>query len=291
MPADTIPAHYTTEFSTNWINRVAQMTARLDAAATDESFAGERKRYDRIGTLSSHVKTARKAATTAVNPDTDSRWAYRTLYELPVILDKDDALNLGRLVTPNSNIIQHATGAYNRDKDDILVAAALAAAKTGEDGTGTTAFPSSNQLAAGGSGLSLTKLLSAREILDAADIEDEYGAAPRFLVCSAQQITNLLNTTEVKSSDYNTVKALASGQVDTFMGFRFVVKNRLPKASTTRSCVAIVKGSVRRIVGAMEVDIGVRRDLSLATQIFCSWNLGAVRVCDEGVVQIDCTES
>ena len=40
------------------------------------------------------------------------------------------------------------------------------------------------------------------------------------------RIEALLGDTSVTSSDFNTVKALVQGDVDTFMGFKFIVTNR-----------------------------------------------------------------
>src|SRR3546814_9968356 len=61
-------------------------------------------------------------------------------------------------------------------------------------------------------------LLQAKEILDAAEVDVDdttgQGAPTRVIAVSTKQITNLLGTTEIKSVDYNSVKALAQGQVD-----------------------------------------------------------------------------
>ena len=43
-----------------------------------------------------------------------------------------------------------------------------------------------------------------------------------IFACSAAQTDDLLGETEVTSSDYAGVKALVNGEVDTFMGFKFV---------------------------------------------------------------------
>ena len=45
--------------------------------------------------------------------------------------------------------------------------------------------------------------------------------------------SDMLQHTQVTSADYNTVKALAEGAVDTFMGFKFIMSNRLPIFSAT----------------------------------------------------------
>lgn len=293
--ADTIPSHYTTAFSTNWIHRLNQKRSRLDAFLEFEEFDGERKRYDRIGSMTAQLRTERKAATRITNASDDSRWAFRKSYDLANLLDKDDAKNLGQLVLPTSSFLQEHAAAYNRSVDDEAWNCAMGAVITGELGTDSTAFPTStNFIGKDGTvgsntgtsaSLTLGKLLTAREILDNADSDDD---APRVMVCSAEEITALLNTTEVKSADYNTVKALAAGQIDTFMGFKFIRIKRLPNSSNLRTCVAWIKGAVKVIRGARMSRITQRDDLSFATQIYSEWYLGSTRVHDEAVVKIDC---
>lgn len=287
MP-DTIPQHFTTEFSTNWTQRAQQMQARLDAYVTDETFSGERKRYDRIGAQSSRKRTERKGPTNIVDTALDSRWAYRNPFDLGNLLDKDDALNLGALVLPTSDYVASHAMAYNRDCDDIAWSTALGSVMTGEQGSTPSALPAGQQIANGGTGLTLAKLITANQILEDADLED---GQPRVLCITAHQISDLLNTTQVQNIQYNNVKALAAGQIDTFMGFRFIKIKRLPVVAGVRSCVGWVKGSIRRIKGSMMSDISIRRDLSMATQIYSAWNLGGTRVYDEGTIQIDCLES
>lgn len=287
MP-DTIPSHYTTEFSNNWIQRVQQTKARLDAFVVDESFSGERKRWNRLAAQASHLRTERKGPTVISEVSTDFRWAQRKSFELANMLDRDDAMNLGNLVLPTSDYVASHAAAYNRDKDDVAWQAALGSVYTGEDGLTPSALPGSQKLLEAGAGLTLLKLLEANEILEGADLEDE---APRVLCVSPRQLSNLLNTTEVKSADYNTVKALAQGQIDTFLGFKFVKIKRLPKTASTRTCVAWVKGAIKRFAGERKSSIDPRPDLSYATQIFSSWNFGAARVYDEGVVEIPCSET
>lgn len=283
-----IEAHYTTEFNTNWIHRVQQTKARLDAFVEDEQFTGERKRWDRLHKQNSTKRTERIEPTNAKEVGSDSVWAYRNSYKLPNILDKDDAKNLGNLVLPTSDYVKSHAAAFHRDCDDIVIAAARGSVMTGELGTTAEALPAGQKIAHGSAGLTLTKLLQANEILEGADLEDD---AQRVLVVAPQQLTNLLNTTEIKSADYNSVKALVNGQIDTFMGFKFIKNTRLEKVSTTRYCVAFVKGAVKRFKGAMTTDIAERKDLTNATQILSTWHLGAARVYYEGVVEIACTES
>ncbi len=286
--ADTIPSHYTTEFSTNWIHRAQQTLARFDAYVVDEQFEGERKRYDRLFKQTSRLRTERKAPTPVAEAATDSRWCYRQTYDLTNVLAEEDARNLGRLILPTSEYVQSHSYAYHRDCDAVAYAAALGNAVTGELGTSTSALPSGQKIAHGATGLTLPKLRQAVEILNGADLQDQM---ERILVVSPKQMSALLAEQTVTSADYNNVKALVDGRVDTFMGFKFVVSNLLTLSGSTRSCVAWCKGSIKRVKGAMRTTIDRLPGTSNATQIFSSWDLSAVRVYDEGVVQIDCQES
>lgn len=289
MATDNIPAHFTTEFNENWIARTQQRRSRLDSYIESMNFNGERKRFDRVGASQSRRRTERAAPTPVANASSDSRWAYREFFEIPArILDVDDAKNLGVLTLPTSRYVQDDAAMYNRDIDDLACNIAIRDAITGEQGTTAFALPAAQKIVNGGTGLTLAKLITANEIRLAAEMDDD---TPWVLVLSKQQMSNLLNTTEIKNADYNTVKALVAGTVTSFMGFEFRINNRLPKASTTRTCVAWARGAVQMIKGEMTTDISIRKDLSLATQIYSKYNLGGVRVHDEAVIQIDCTET
>ena len=44
-----------------------------------------------------------------------------------------------------------------------------------------------------------------------------------ILVCRAKDIDNLLGDTTITNSDYNAIKALVNGTINTYMGFKFVI--------------------------------------------------------------------
>ena len=46
---------------------------------------------------------------------------------------------------------------------------------------------------------------------------------------TARDLRNLLNEQKVQDIDYNTVKALAAGEINTFMGFKFIRVELLPR--------------------------------------------------------------
>jgi hypothetical protein len=61
--------------------------------------------------------------------------------------------------------------------------------------------------ASGNLPLTVGKLIKAKVMLDQSELEGE-----RYFACSAIQLGNLLSSTPVTSSDYNTIKALVNGQ-------------------------------------------------------------------------------
>ena len=148
-------------------------------------------------------------------------------YEFADLVDDLDKVRM--LVDPTSSYALAAAYAMGRAMDDAIITAALGSADTGVAGT-AVALPSAQKIVeAGTAGLTIAKLREAKEIIDLASVDP---SLPRHIIVSPKQITDLLGTTEVTSSDFNTVKALASGDVNTFLGFNFIVSNRLSIASS-----------------------------------------------------------
>ncbi len=103
---------------------------------------------------------------------------------------------------------------------------------------------------------------------------------------------NLLRETEVSSYDFNNVKALVEGKIDTFMGFKFIRTQRLPKTEEgVRSCLAWVKSKAQfGIWNDFKVKLSVRDDMEEALQIRAKFACGATRLQEEGFVKILCDE-
>ena len=113
-------------------------------------------------------------------------------------------------------------------------------------------------------------------------------------MCSPKQIQDLLSTTEVKSSDFNTVKALAQGSINSFLGFEFIPSTRLSFDATNtddRLCYAFTEDAVKLAIGKdVTARIDERADKSYATQVYYSMAIGATRMEEEKVVEIACDE-
>jgi hypothetical protein len=266
-----------------------QMGSLLRNAVDSESVNGEKAFFDQVGSAAAILRTTRHADTPLIDTPHSRRMVTLSDYEYADLIDDQDKVRL--LVDPTSTYTRAAAAAMGRAMDDVIISAALGTAKTGKDGSTSTAFDTSNnQIAAGASGLTLAKLIEAKEILDSGDVDP---SIPRYIAVSPKQVTDLLNNTTVTSSDYNTVKALAMGEINSFVGFNFIVTNRLGvDGSSNRRVFAWAMDGIKLAVGKEPTArIDERADKSYATQIYYAQTIGATRMEEKKVVEVLCAES
>jgi len=102
------------------------------------------------------------------------------------------------------------------------------------------------QVAAGGTGLTVAKLRSAAEFLNDRGVDTD----DRYIVHTAADLATLLGEDEVGSSDYNAIKALVHGEVNTFMGFNFcLIESRAEGGLPANKVYAYHKSAVGYAVG------------------------------------------
>lgn len=288
----TVTENMVQQYGTNYRILGQQKQARLMPFIQNEgSITGMSKSVERLGKAEAYDLVSRHADTQYVDTPHSRRWLDLADKAWADLVDEMDKIKM--LADPTSPYVSLAVAALNRKKDDAIIAAARGSARTN---TTSIALPSGQKIAAGASGLTLAKLLSTKELLDAAEVDaendlDGQGSPTRVLVCSTKQLTNLYGTTEIKSIDYNSVKALAQGQIDTFLGFKFIRSERLPKVGADRFCLAWSKGCVAYGTGMDIVSsIDPLPGKNYSVQVYARESIGAVRVEDEGVVEIACTE-
>jgi hypothetical protein len=214
---------------------------------------------------------------------------FPTDYEWADMIDDQDKLRM--LIDPTSPYAINGAYALGRAMDSLIITAALGDSKTGENGTTTTAFATATQqIAAGGAGLTIAKLRTAKKTFMKNDVDMAMDSL--YLACSAEQIEDLLATTEVTSSDYNTVKALVQGDIDTFMGFKFIQTELLGvDGASARRCIAWAKSGIHiGMWNDINTRIGERADKSYSTQIYVKGTFGATRTEEKKVVEILCAE-
>ena len=282
-----ITTAFVNQFSANIQMLSQQMGSILRAAVDVESVNGEKAFFDQVGAAAAVLRTSRHADTPLVDTPHSRRMVTMSDYEYADLIDDQDKVRL--LVDPTSTYSRAAAAAMGRAMDDVIISAALGTAQTGKDGATSTALPSAQKIAVAASGLTIAKLVSAKEILDSGNVDP---SIPRHIVVSPKQVSDLLNNTTVTSSDYNTVKALAMGEINTFVGFQFHVSNRLnTDGSGDRQVIAFASDGIKLAVGkepAARID--ERADKSYATQVYYCQSIGATRMEESKVVEIACSE-
>lgn len=222
-------------------------------------------------------------------------------YDTNEYFDNQDKLRM--IIDPKSGYAQAQAYALGRKMDDAIIAAALGTAYTGKAGAGTAAFGSGSSIASGtvavdyvesgagtNSNLTIGKLRRALYMLEANDAIDPM--EPVTVVAHPSQKQALLRTTEVTNSDYNAVKALVNGEINTFLGFSFVWTTRVTTdASGYRQVLVYPKsGILLGVADNLNVRIDPRPDKRYSYQVYSTATFGATRLWEERVVKILCAE-
>ena len=290
-----IPNHFTTQFDSNWKHLVQQKNSKLKEYVTLDSIEGKEKSYNQLDATSMSLIEHRSGDTRISDQGMAKRWIRPLNYDAAKLVDEFDEQFLGEVVLPTSPIIQSHAAAYARTCDKIIIDALGGTAFTGTTGTTATVLPAGQKIAVGyvesgtvaNSGLTIAKLRAAKFLFDSNEVDEE---EERIMVVSAKQLQDLLRTVEATSADYNTVRALVDGTLNTFMGFKFRRSQQLPLAVDIRSCFAYVKSGVILAERGLKTMMDVRPDLSHSLQIRSVASLAAVRMEEKKVVEIACDE-
>ena len=284
-----IDTAFVKQFSSNIKLLSQQQGSRLRNAVRVESVTGEEAYFDQLASTTAVLKTTRNSDTPLILGDHKRRRVTMYDYEWATLIDKEDQLKM--LADLNSPFNQDAANALGRAIDTALITAATGSAATGKAGgtSVTHAQDGGTQIAVATNNLGMAKLLAAKKALDKADVDP---MIPRYIALTASQISSLLGTTQVTSSDYNTVKALATGDVNAFCGFTFIHTELLTLTTTTRTCIAWAKDGLLLAIGKdINAEITRRADKSYATQVYLSMSVGATRMEGVKVVDIQASEA
>jgi hypothetical protein len=282
-----ITTAFSQQFSAN-VQLLSQQTGSiLRGGVEEESVTGEKAFFDQVGAAAAVKRTSRHQDTPMVDTPHSRRMVTMDSYEWADLIDDADKVRM--LIDPTSTYARAAAAAMGRAMDDAIIEAATGTSKTGKSGGTSTTLPSAQQIASGSADLTLAKLIQAKKILDSNSVDP---SIPRHIAVSPDQIEALLNTTTVTSSDFNTVKALVQGEINTFLGFQFHVSNRLAKSGNDRTCFAWAQDGIKLAVGKdVESRIDERADKSYSTQVYYCASFGATRMEEDKVVSIICDES
>lgn len=174
-------------------------------------------------------------------------------------------------------------GAMGRCEDQLIIDALDAA---------STTLIVSTDIGGSGTGLNPAKLRETAKKLKAKGVKKGNLA----FVGHTNNLAQMLGETEATSADFNTVKALVNGEINEWMGFKFVwIEDRdedgLDLTSSVRQCFAYDKMAMGLAVGIerkVEVNYIPHKTAWLSNGIY---GAGSTAVDANGIVEIACTES
>ena len=181
-------------------------------------------------------------------------------------------------------LVQVVAGAMGRRQDQMILDALSGS---------STSLTVANSIGGATTNMNIAKLREAKRLLDKGNVPPD----GRHIIIHANGLSNLLSETSVTSSDFNSVKALVQGEINTYLGFTFHVlgdrsEGGLPiDGSLDRTCYAFHKDAVGYGEGiAMRTEINYIPEKTswLVNEVFSA---GAVAIDDEGIVKITCRET
>lgn len=297
-----VPDAFPNLYSDEWRLGLQQLTSRLDSYVNTEVIHGESKRFQKIAPVTARQITTRFGDTNPDDLDIEFRHLYVNFKDSAHILDRREAMQLGAVGSPHSQVLRLQLAAAGRDRDKTLIDAIRGTVQSGKTGGTAIVLPAGQKIAVdfGSTGtnnnLTFKKILEISRMFGVAEVtgQDTENQSAATIVLSHNQIASLLKEPQFTSSDYSEIRRLHTGQVINLMGIalKAVSPALLPTvAGNIRNCYAFARNSV--VFGIAEnpqawVDElpTKRHDVQLRTE----WGWGALRLDDEGVIEIPCDE-
>ena len=181
-------------------------------------------------------------------------------------------------------LVQVVAGAMGRRQDQMILDALA---------NSSTSLTVANSVGGANTNMNIAKLREAKRLLDKGNVPPDN----RHIIIHANGLANLLSETSVTSSDFNSVKALVQGEINTYLGFTFHTLGDRTEGglaidgSLDRTCFAFHKDAIGYGEGiAMRTEINYIPEKTswLVNEVFSA---GAVAIDAEGIVSITCRES
>lgn len=271
-------------------------TIRLQAQQKTSRFEG---RVVNRGNITGESFTANKLAPTEDTPENNVRhgdtvWSevthstrvaiMRDFYQA-VPVDRNDEPKV--LANPSGSYMTSLLASWNRRKDAIMYQAGLGNSQA-KDGS-LIALPAGQKIVAGGTGFTKAKLITAKKIFRANEADGEADDPQKLFICyTAEMLEDILSDTTLTSADFMAVKMLQEGNLaGKWMGFEWVPYERVNNVGGTFSAMAWADSAIHFGTGFFEGKSQRRADKKDLLQLSAAGSVGATRVWEDGVVQID----
>ncbi|MFM9438079.1 hypothetical protein ACFDR9_005182 [Janthinobacterium sp. CG_23.3] len=286
MP-NSITQAFVQQFDNTIRTQAQQRTSRFESRTTNRgNIVGESFTANKLGILDDTPENNVRHGDTAWSDIVHSTRVclMRDFYQaLPV--DRADEPKV--LANPTGDYMTSLTSAWNRRKDSIMYLAALGNSQTKEGAQ--VALPAGQKIVAGGTGFTKAKLITTKKIFRANEADGEADDPQElYIAYTSEMLEDILADTTLTSADFMAVKMLQEGNLaGKWMGFNWVPYERVTNVAGTYSTVAWAKAAIHHGTGFFEGKSQRRGDKKDTMQVSAAGSFGAVRVWEDGVVQID----
>lgn len=270
-----------------------QKDSRFAGKVSEDSYVGEGARpVMRVGEAATEEITTRGETKTEKELDLEARWITPRDWDAGPYREYDiDKVRHAAEFTGHWGVATKK--AYNRRKDDLIIAAATGSAQTGKDGTGAAAtFDTTNmRVTSGSAGMTVAKLREMKRRFEEQEVDLDEEAL--YCAISAKQHDNLLADIQVTSRDFNGgAPVLEKGMISQFMGFTFVRTQRLGTVSSERRCITWTpKGLHLGTWKEWEADVDINKRIrGNPVESYFKFKMNACRLDEKRVGEILCAE-
>ena len=293
---DTVEQARVLQFKANVTHLYQENGGDLRGTVREETLNGKAHFFERLASEPAQKKYSRHSDTIVLDPAHSRRMVVPVDYVWNALVDQQDKIRL--LIDPNSEYAITAAKALRRAFDNEIITAFAAAAAGGEDGSTSVSFSSEAALDTTFVSAALTtpNILTVKKALDLQSVP----GSDRYILYHPAAMEQLLKASSAPiaaSSDYNSIKALVQGEMDTWVGFKWIQYVRgtsemsagvaYTSGDTTRPyCFAWHKDSMGCAVAQdIVARLSERADKDYAVQTYASLTMGATRIQGAGVVR------
>lgn len=224
-----------TEFDSMVKHAYQNASLLRNAVTVRNNVVGDTYKFRSMGKGTASARGTTQTDVTPMNVQHDLITATLANYVAPEYTDIFDAAEVN--FDEKQELAKTIAGALGRRLDDIVISAMDAATPAATVGTGSTA-------------LAATDLIDAKVEL----VKGGVGSADLYCAISGAGLAGLLADEKVSSADYQNVKALVNGEVNTFAGFNvIVIEDRTVGGLTTTADVtagyAFAKDAIGLAIG------------------------------------------
>lgn len=290
----TITTAFKQQFHDSFIHALQSKESFLAGTVVNRgSINGSSFTVNNIGSSEMREVTGRYQDKSAQDIGHETRIAYMADYDAgPYVVD---AFDLPKLVAdPTYKYVDLLMAAVMRRKDVTIYRALLdgSVTRNAEGGTiTTTALPAGQQIAAGGTGLTKAKVVTAKALFRKNKADARYEPGTKlYIAYNSDSVRQILSDTTLTSADFLATRMLENGEVTNWSGFEWIPYEDLdvPSANVART-VAWSSTAVHYGTG-MEPKTDVSENKAKRghpMEVYGVLSLGATRQDEKKVVQID----